>query len=114
MPEVITIPVSAVTGDNIVMLETAMLRGPRPVRDVRPSIHHEDARALDELGAKDVARDLMEIVMDRMQSIAELQRLSADKAETEATVKVGADGAFHRDIPLRTNDVILVSLSRVR
>ena len=46
--------------------------------------------------------------------IAELQRLSADKAETEATVKVGADGAFHRDIPLRTNDVILVNLSRVR
>jgi xylan 1,4-beta-xylosidase len=45
--------------------------------------------------------------------IAELQRLSADKPETEAVVKVGADGIFHRKIPLRTNDVILVGLSRV-
>ena len=45
--------------------------------------------------------------------IAELQRLSADKPETEAVVKVGADGVFHREISLRTNDVILVSLNRV-
>ena len=45
--------------------------------------------------------------------IAELQKLSADKPETDAVIKVGADGAFHRDIPLRTNDVILVGLSRV-
>ena len=45
----------AITGDNIVMLETAMLRGPRPVRDVRPSIHHEDARALDEFFSREFA-----------------------------------------------------------
>lgn len=44
-----------VTGDNIVMLEVAMLRGPRPVRDVRPSIHHEDARALDEFFSREFA-----------------------------------------------------------
>ena len=44
--------------------------------------------------------------------IAELQKLSADKPETEAVVKVGADGIFRRTIALRTNDVILVSLSR--
>jgi serine/threonine protein kinase len=41
------------TPENIVMLETAMLRGPRPVRDVRPSIHHEDARMLDEFFSRE-------------------------------------------------------------
>jgi len=45
--------------------------------------------------------------------VAELQRLSADKPEAEALVKVGADGIFRRRISLRTNDVILVGLSRV-
>ncbi len=44
-----------ITGDNIVMLEVAMMRGPRPVRDVRPSIHHEDARALDEFFSREFA-----------------------------------------------------------
>ncbi len=46
--------------------------------------------------------------------IAELQKLSADKPVMNAAVKVGANGIFHRKIALRTNDVILVSLDRVR
>jgi xylan 1,4-beta-xylosidase len=44
--------------------------------------------------------------------IAELQRLTSDMPETEEAVRVGADGAFHRTIPMRTNDVVLVRLIR--
>jgi xylan 1,4-beta-xylosidase len=48
------------------------------------------------------------------QQIAMLQQLSNDTPQTQITVNVGADGAFHQEIPIRTNDVILVSLSRVQ
>ena len=54
----------ALTAENLVMLETAMLRGPRPVRDIRPSIPHEDARALDEFFSREfvLLNDLAEQV----------------------------------------------------
>jgi xylan 1,4-beta-xylosidase len=45
--------------------------------------------------------------------IATLRQLSNDTPDTETNVEVGADGMFHREIPIRTNDVILVSLKRV-
>ena len=44
--------------------------------------------------------------------IATLQRLTRDRPEASLTVHVGPDGRFARDIPLRTNDVVLVRLSR--
>ena len=42
--------------------------------------------------------------------IATLQKLSSDVPETESTVDVGSDGTFHHEIPIRTNDVVLVKL----
>ena len=42
-----------------------------------------------------------------------LQNLSSDTAETDITLDIPADGTFHRKIPIRTNDVILLNLSRV-
>jgi xylan 1,4-beta-xylosidase len=40
--------------------------------------------------------------------------LTADRPETDEVVDVGADGRFERTIPLRTNDIVLVSLKRLR
>jgi xylan 1,4-beta-xylosidase len=44
--------------------------------------------------------------------IATLQKLSADPAETEANVTVGADGVFRRTLAMRQNDVVLVKLEK--
>ncbi len=45
--------------------------------------------------------------------IALLRQLSGDVPETEIVVKVGANGRFERIIPIRTNDVLLVKLTRM-
>ena len=45
--------------------------------------------------------------------IETLQKQSNDTPETDLTLDIAADGTFHRKIPIRTNDVILVNLSRV-
>lgn len=45
--------------------------------------------------------------------IAQLQRLTRDRPETSATVRIGGNGRFDRQIPLRTNDVVLVKLTRI-
>jgi xylan 1,4-beta-xylosidase len=45
--------------------------------------------------------------------IASLQQLAGDKPELETTVTVGADGRLERSVPLRTNDVVLVRLTRL-
>jgi xylan 1,4-beta-xylosidase len=42
-----------------------------------------------------------------------LQTKSSDQPETSESVEVGADGLFSRIIPLRENDVVLVSLTRL-
>lgn len=47
------------------------------------------------------------------QQIAYLQRLTRDTPETSITVDVGPNGQFSRRIPMRTNDVILVKLTRL-
>ena len=47
------------------------------------------------------------------EQIATLQKLSSDVPETEVVVDVGADGALHRKIQIRANDVILVKASRI-
>ncbi len=46
------------------------------------------------------------------EQIAMLRQLSSDVPETDIDVEVGANGIFSREIPIRTNDVILVSLKR--
>lgn len=45
--------------------------------------------------------------------IVELQKLSSDAPESQAIVNVGRDGVFHRSVPMRVNDVILVKLDRL-
>lgn len=45
--------------------------------------------------------------------IALLQRITRDAPETSITVHVGADGEFDRQIPLRTNDIVLVKLHKL-
>lgn len=44
--------------------------------------------------------------------LAELQRLTRDVPEEDVAVTVDASGAFHRSLPLRTNDVVLVKLEK--
>ncbi|MDE2501044.1 MAG: cellulase family glycosylhydrolase [Alphaproteobacteria bacterium] len=46
--------------------------------------------------------------------MAELQKLSSDAPERLIDVEVGADGKFRWEVPMRTNDVVLVKLSRVQ
>jgi xylan 1,4-beta-xylosidase len=46
--------------------------------------------------------------------IETLQQLSNDTPETQIVVHVGANGTFHRKIQIRTNDVVLVNVSRVQ
>jgi xylan 1,4-beta-xylosidase len=43
--------------------------------------------------------------------VAELQRLTADTPETARTVRVGRDGGYRLRVPMRTNDVVLVTLA---
>jgi len=43
----------AITGENIMLLEAAVLRGPRPVRELRPSLPLEEARVLDEFFSRE-------------------------------------------------------------
>jgi xylan 1,4-beta-xylosidase len=45
--------------------------------------------------------------------IAVLQRLTRDTPEVRITVHVGASGRFVRRLPMRTNDIVLVKLSRL-
>jgi xylan 1,4-beta-xylosidase len=45
--------------------------------------------------------------------IALLQRLTRDAPETSTVVHVGSSGTFRRQIPIRTNDIILVKLTRL-
>ena len=45
--------------------------------------------------------------------VASLQKLSGDAPELELKVRVGRDGRFRRDIPLRRNDVVLVKLEKL-
>ncbi len=47
------------------------------------------------------------------EQIATLQKLASDTPEAEDTVKVGADGALSRSIPMRTNDVVLIKVTRI-
>ena len=42
-----------------------------------------------------------------------LQQLTADKAEVDRTVRVGADGRTHWTLPMRSNDIVLVTLEPV-
>jgi xylan 1,4-beta-xylosidase len=44
--------------------------------------------------------------------VATLQRLAGDVPELDVKIEVGQDGLFQRDIPIRTNDVVLVKLQR--
>ncbi len=46
--------------------------------------------------------------------IEALQELSSDTPQTDIMVDVGADGTFNRKIPIQTNDLILVNVSRVQ
>lgn len=46
------------------------------------------------------------------QQLETLRADAADRPETDQIVSVGADGRFSREIPLRTNDVVLVTLKR--
>ncbi|MGD0767529.1 MAG: cellulase family glycosylhydrolase [Tepidisphaeraceae bacterium] len=48
------------------------------------------------------------------EQIEALQQLSTDAPETQIMVDVGDNGTFHREIPIRTNDVVLVNVSRVQ
>jgi xylan 1,4-beta-xylosidase len=48
------------------------------------------------------------------EQIEAMRKLSSDTPETELMVDVGASGTFHREIPIRTNDATLVSVSRVQ
>jgi xylan 1,4-beta-xylosidase len=45
--------------------------------------------------------------------IAYLQRLTRDAPETSTILHVGSSGVFRRRIPIRTNDIILVKLTRL-
>lgn len=45
--------------------------------------------------------------------IATLQRLSADRPETDRKISVGANGMLHKTITLRTNDIVLVKLEKL-
>lgn len=45
--------------------------------------------------------------------IAALQRLTRDAPETSLVLHVDSSGVFRRQIPIRTNDIILVKLTRV-
>ena len=47
------------------------------------------------------------------QQIAQLQKLTSDVPEQQMTVRVGPGGTYHRMVPMRTNDVVLVELQRV-
>lgn len=44
--------------------------------------------------------------------VATLQGLASDKPELDMVVTVGPDGRFERQIPIRTNDILLVRLTR--
>ena len=44
---------------------------------------------------------------------ARLQRLTADTAERDQRVTIGANGTYRASIPLNTNDIVLVTLTRV-
>jgi xylan 1,4-beta-xylosidase len=46
--------------------------------------------------------------------IEALQEVSSDTPEIDILIDVGPDGTFHRNIPIRTNDMILVNLSRAQ
>jgi xylan 1,4-beta-xylosidase len=45
--------------------------------------------------------------------VAALQGLTTDAPELDTRIEVGADGRFRRDVPLRTNDVVLVRLEKL-
>ena len=45
--------------------------------------------------------------------IAQLQKLASDAPELQTTVQVGPDRTYHRTVPMRTNDVVLVELQRL-
>lgn len=45
--------------------------------------------------------------------VAQLQQLAADAPELDEPVEVGADGRLQREIPMRTNDVVLIRLEKV-
>ncbi|WP_372012310.1 GH39 family glycosyl hydrolase [Pseudoxanthomonas sp. 10H] len=45
--------------------------------------------------------------------LAQLQSATADEAEQDRVVRVAADGAFALDLPMRSNDVVLVTLEPV-
>src|SRR6185437_13749799 len=45
--------------------------------------------------------------------IAFLQRLTRDTPETSTHLHVGPSGVVHRSIPIRTNDIVLVKLTRL-
>jgi xylan 1,4-beta-xylosidase len=45
--------------------------------------------------------------------LATLQRLTRDTPQTSIILHVGSSGVAHRQIPIRTNDIILVKLTRL-
>jgi xylan 1,4-beta-xylosidase len=45
--------------------------------------------------------------------IATLQTMTTDRPEAQTNVRVGADGLFARDLTLRTNDAVLVTLDPI-
>ena len=47
------------------------------------------------------------------EQIAILQGLTRDAPELDRNVSIGADGSLRRDIPLRTNDVLLVKIEKI-
>jgi xylan 1,4-beta-xylosidase len=47
------------------------------------------------------------------QQLGDLQSLTRDVAETDNVIKVGKSGAWARRVPMRSNDVILVTLDPV-
>jgi len=44
------------------------------------------------------------------EQLAKLQSLTQDKPETEELVKVGKDGKLEWKLPMRSNDIVLVTL----
>ncbi|HEX5460497.1 MAG TPA: hypothetical protein VFX20_11055 [Steroidobacteraceae bacterium] len=46
--------------------------------------------------------------------IAVLRQLTRDAPKTSGTVHIGAEGEFDRQLPDRTNHVVLIKLSEVR
>jgi len=46
--------------------------------------------------------------------VAEMQALTADRPESDRVIRVGQDGRYALELPMRTNDVVLATLEPTR